>query len=155
MIETLTKKELKQAEKEIKQFFQKLDFSVEINISQKEEAVLIEIRAEEPMVLIGERGKVLLQIQRVLRILLNRKLGKQFYLDLDINEYKKKKIQYLKEVARETADKVSLTGQEKILFPMPAYERRIIHLELAGREDITTQSIGNEPERRLVIRPYP
>jgi len=58
-------------------------------------------------------------------------------------------------LAKEIADEVALTKKEKILPPMPAYERRIIHLELAQRPDVTTQSIGQEPERRVVIKPYP
>ena len=79
--------------------------------------------------------------------------GNQFYIDLDIQNYKKKKAEYLKELARSLADEVSLTKKEKNLDPMPAYERRIIHLELAERKDISTESIGEEPERKIVIRP--
>ncbi|PJA84129.1 MAG: hypothetical protein CO145_02195, partial [Candidatus Nealsonbacteria bacterium CG_4_9_14_3_um_filter_37_13] len=71
------------------------------------------------------------------------------------NGYKKKKLDYLKELARSLADEVALTKKEKNLPPMAAYERRIIHLELAGRSDVTTESIGEEPERRVVVRPYP
>ena len=82
-------------------------------------------------------------------------IQKDFYVDLDINGYKKKKIDYLKEMAKNAADEVSLMKQEKILPPMPAYERRIVHLELAERKDITTESIGREPERKIIIRSYP
>jgi len=58
-------------------------------------------------------------------------------------------------MARGLADEVVLTKKEKILPAMPAYERRIIHLELASRSDVTTESIGKEPDRQIVIRPYP
>ena len=78
-----------------------------------------------------------------------------FYIDLDINDYKKKKIEYLKETARAVADEVALTKKEKYLPSMPPYERRIIHMELASRSDVTTESIGQEPERKIVIRAYP
>ena len=53
------------------------------------------------------------------------------------------------------ADEVVLTKKEKILSPMPAYERRIIHLELAERKDVSTESIDQGLERKVVIRPYP
>jgi len=155
MKEILTKKELKQIEEQVSEFFNKLDFVVNFNVSLNQETVLIEAQSEEPRALIGEQGKVLLQIQRLLGAVLNKSLGKQFYIELDINDYKKKKIQYLKEMAKEIADKVVLTQQEKILFPMPSYQRRIIHLELADRRDVTTQSMGKEPERRVAIKPYP
>ena len=78
-----------------------------------------------------------------------------FYIDLDINNYKKKKMEYLKELAKSVADEVAITKKEKELPPMSAYERRIIHLELAARGDVTTESIGQEPERKVVIRSYP
>ncbi|MCD6402414.1 hypothetical protein J7L36_00985, partial [bacterium] len=77
------------------------------------------------------------------------------YINLDINKYKKKKTEYLKELANSVADQVALTKKEKVLPPMQAFERRIIHLELADRSDVTTESIGKEPERRVVVKPYP
>ena len=150
-----TKKELNQIKKEIEEFFRQIDFPMEFDVSLKDETLLIKAKTEEPRILIGERGKILMQIQHLLRSLLNRKLQRIFYIDLDINDYKLKKTQYLKEVAKEIADQVALAGKERILFPMPAYERRIIHLELAERSDITTESIGDEPDRRIVIKPYP
>ena len=61
----------------------------------------------------------------------------------------------MRETANSVADEVALTKKEKELAPMPAYERRVIHLELADRKDVTTESIGEEPKRRVVIRPYP
>jgi spoIIIJ-associated protein len=113
------------------------------------------LKSENPQILIGEKGQTLFEIQHLLKAILKREISENFYLDLDINDYKKKKIEYLKELAKSVADEVSLTKKEKILSPMPAYERRIIHLEIAGRKDVTSESIGKEPERRVVIRPYP
>ena len=95
------------------------------------------------------------EIQHLLKAILRRKIGALFYIDLDINNYKKKKIAYLRELARSIADEVALTKKEKVLSPMPSYERRIIHLELAGRSDVTTESIDEEPKRKVVVRPYP
>ena len=108
---------------------------------------------EEPQILIGERGQTLAEIQHLLKAILRRKIAEQFYINVDINDYKKKKTEYLKEMARSVADEVALSKKERIMGPMPAYERRIIHLELAEREDIVSESIGQEPERRIVIKP--
>jgi len=90
-----------------------------------------------------------------LKVILRKKIKDQFYIDLDINDYKKKKIEYLKEMARSLADEVALLKKEKFLPPMSSYERRIIHLEIAERKDVTSQSFGEEPERKVVIKPYP
>ena len=109
-------------------------------------------------------GSNLVDIQRLLKLIIRKKLKQgidldidseqplQFYIDLDINDYKKKKIEYLKELAKTSADEVSLSKEEKVIGPLPAYERRIIHLELQDRENIFCESIGEEPERSVVIR---
>ena len=152
----LTQQDLEEIKKTVEEFFQKTTFEVEIEIlPQKDLTLPIEIKTEEPQILIGERGQTLAEIQHLLKAVLKRKIKEPFYIDLDINGYKKKKIEYLKELARDLADEVALTKKEKELSPMPAYERRIIHLELAGRSDVTSESIGQEPERRIIIRPYP
>jgi len=152
----ISETQLEEIKKTIKEFFKKTTFEVEIEFSPQIDLTLpINLEMENPQILIGEGGQTLSDIQRLLKAILKRKIEENFYIDLDINDYKKKKIEYLKEIARSVADEVSLTKKEKILSPMSAYERRIIHLELAGRQDITTESIGQEPERRIVIRPYP
>lgn len=117
------------------------------------EVVELNIKLEEPQILIGEKGQTLLEIQRLLKIVLNKKLQKVFYLNLDINDYKKKKIEHLKDLANDLANEVVITKEERVLFPMPAYERRIVHTELMGRTDIFTESQGNGIERCVVIRP--
>lgn len=152
----LDKEEIEKIRQEIKKFFQKMTIEVEVDsFSQIEETFSVNVNTEDPQILIGEGGQTLLAIQRLLRVICRKIVPKIFYIDLDINNYKKKKIKYLRETARSLADEVALTKKEKILAPMPAYERRIIHLEIADRQDVTTESIGEEPERRVVIKPYP
>jgi len=120
----------------------------------QDKTIPIKIKTEEPRVLIGQNGQTLADIQHLLKAILSHQIPEHFYLDLDINDYKKKKIEYLKQTAKELADDVSLTKKEKMLDPMPSFERRIIHLELADRKDVKTESIGQGVERRIVIRPY-
>ena len=140
-----------------KDFFQKTTFEVEVHLSLPNENTLpIEIKTEDPQILIGEGGRTLVEIQHLLKSIIKRKIPHfEGYIDLDINEYKKKKIEYLKELARSTADEVALSKQERVLPPMQSFERRIVHLELAERKDVTTESLGREPERKVVVRPYP
>lgn len=138
-----------------KDFFKKTTFEVEIEFLPPQELTLpINLKTEDPQILIGEGGQTLVEIQHLLKTILRRKIQEPFFIDLDINGYKKKKIEYLKELAKSVADEVALTKKEKSLASMPAYERRIVHLELAGRQDVTTESIGQEPERRVIVRPY-
>lgn len=152
----LSLEDLKKIEKEIEMFFQKMGIRVSVEIlPQKDLTLPINLKTEDFQILIGEEGKILLQIQHLLNVIFKKKMKQDFYIDIDIGGYKKRKIEYLKELARAVADEVSLTKKEKILEPMPAFERRIIHLELASRPDVTTESIGKEPKRRVVIKPYP
>jgi spoIIIJ-associated protein len=120
---------------------------------EERDVVNLDIKLEEPQILIGQGGQTLFEIQRLLRTVLNKKFQTVFYLNLDINDYKKKKIEYLKDIAKSLADEVALTKQEKVLQPMSSYERRVIHAELSERSDVITESQGEGPDRHVVIRP--
>jgi len=152
----MNRENLTQIKKIVKEFFEKMDFYVESEVLLLEKNIIsIKIKTDEPKVLIGQNGQTLFEIQRLLKMILKRQvlLEEECYIDLDINDYKLKKIRYLKETANDLADEVSLNKQEKALEPMPAFERRVIHLELANRKDIITESVGEEPQRYIVIKP--
>ena len=138
----------------VSEFFVKMTTNAQVEvIPQDEQIVAIAVRASEPQLLIGEAGQTLMEIQQLLRLILRKKISEPFFVDLDINDYKKDKSDYLRKMAQTAADEVSVTRQEKWLLPMTAYERRIIHMELASRNDIVVESRGEEPERRIVIKP--
>ncbi len=145
----------KQIKKEIERFFQKTKLDIKLEVFNPEDSTIpIKIRTEEPKVLIGQNGQTLSEIQRLLKVVLRKNFPEErFFINLDVNNYKEKKVEYLRETARSMADEVVLTGKEKKLEPMPAYERRIIHLELAERGNVTTESAGEEPERGVIIKP--
>jgi spoIIIJ-associated protein len=142
--------------KEVAQgFFEKMGLGITLEIKSLEgETLPIDLKMADPQILIGERGQTLAETQHLLKAVLRKSIATTapFYVDLDINDYKKKKTEYLKEMACSFADEVVLTRKEKELSPMPAYERRIIHLALAGREDVLTESVGEGPERRIIIK---
>ncbi|MCD6270565.1 KH domain-containing protein [bacterium] len=147
-------KEIKTIEELLCEFFDKMTLDVEIEMGQIEGKRLpVNLRTKDPQLLIGKDGRVLFSIQAVLGRILKKKVNGEFFIDLDINQYKKNKISALQNLAQRTADRVSLTKKEETLYSMPAYERRIIHLTLAERQDIATESVGNEPERRVRIMP--
>jgi len=150
----MDQKRIKKIKEKVEEFFEKMGFPpISLSIEPKEKTLMVNLNTEEPKLLIGEKAQTLLDIQRILRLIVFKELEEPVFIDLDINSYKAKKIAGLKELARQMADEVALKKEQKILEPMSAYERRIIHLELAERSDVTTQSIGEEPERRIVISP--
>jgi spoIIIJ-associated protein len=150
----ISKEDFEKIKRIVKELFQKMTVEGEIEVLPLERETLpINLKVEDPQILIGEKGQTLFEIQHILKIIFRREIPENFYVDLDINDYKKRKIEYLKEMARSVADEVALTKEEKVLSSMPAYERRIIHLEIAERHDVTSGSIGEGPERRVVIKP--
>jgi len=152
----LSRPDSEKIKKIVNEFFDKMGLDIEVEFKRQEEETLpINLKTEDPKVLIGERGRTLNEIQHLLKAILKRKIKDPFFIDLDISDYKKKKYQYLRELAKSIADEVALSKKEKFLPPMSPAERRIIHLELAERKNIATESIGEEPERKIVIKPYP
>jgi spoIIIJ-associated protein len=143
----------------VEEFFQKMampaqEVSASIDGHQSpKEMVAVEITVPEPQMIIGKEGQTLFELNRLLRIMLNKALGKEFYVSVDINHYKKKKHEHLKELAAQAADEVAMNGREMVLPPMSSYERRIVHAELASRHDIATESRGEGPDRQVVIKP--
>ena len=151
----MTPAELEKIKQAIYEFFQKTGLLVEIEIGKPQDFTIpVNLKMEDPQVLIGERGQTLADTQRLLKLMLKKMVPQEepFYLDIDVNDYKKKKTEYLKEMARSAADEVSLNKKEKELPAMSPYERRVIHMELSQRSDIATESIGDGLDRRVVIR---
>jgi spoIIIJ-associated protein len=139
----------------IREFFKKTGLPLEVDVKDvKDSTVPVVIKTDDPQLLIGERGQTLQEIQGLIRMILRKKLAEEerFFVDIDINDYKKKKAEYLKDIARSAADEVFLSKKDKELSPMPAYERRVIHMALAGRSDVVTESLGEGLERRVVVK---
>lgn len=159
----LDQNDLLKIEKETTNFFQiatipilKIETSIKKAVDSAEnfyEVINLDVEISSPQILIGEKGQTLFEIQKLLKIILNKKIQKVFYLNLDINNYKKKKEDYLKDLSKSVADDVSVNKKEKALLPMSSYERKIIHTEISKRNDVIAESIGDGLERRIIIKP--
>jgi spoIIIJ-associated protein len=103
--------------------------------------------------LIGVRGAHLLALQHIVRCLLRPQLPQEMRVVVDVNGYRISRERSLLGLAEEVARKAHRTGRTVVLQPMPAADRRTIHTALAGHKDITTESLGDEPNRRVVVRP--
>jgi spoIIIJ-associated protein len=144
---------LKEIEKITKNFLKSLGIEAEIKLNEaknENETINLEIEIKEKEFVNKE---CIQDIQHLLSAICKKKIDQNLKLEVDINDYKKKRIKFLKELANSLATEVALTKKEKILDPLPAFERKIIHLELSKREDVITESIGREPMRRVVIKP--
>lgn len=132
-----------------------MTFSGSVQVREREGVVEIDITLQDPATLIGFKGETLASLQHLVRVIVTRKVGEPLRVLVDINGYRKKRLLSLKELARTTADQVRFSKQAVGLDPMSAFERRIIHVELAARPDVVTESVGQDPERRVMVKPYP
>ena len=103
--------------------------------------------------LIGRKGERLSALQHLVNLMLSRKLGAWTRVLVDVEDYRGRRERQLREIATRAAEKVKESGKMLQLEPMPALERRWIHLALRGDADVSTQSIGEEPNRRIVVLP--
>ena len=104
-------------------------------------------------ILIGRRGETLRDLQFIARLILRRKLGVWPNLVVDVEGYKDKRADVLGSLASRMADRVRQTDLPVVLEPMPAYERRVIHLTLSDDPDVYTESTGEGEARKVQILP--
>jgi len=115
--------------------------------------VTLNIKGEDLGILIGRRGQTLASLQHIVRLVVARRLRCRADLVVDVEEYKERHFQSLRTLATQMAQKVDSSGQSITLEPMPANERRIIHLALADHPAVITQSTGDRDIRKVVITP--
>jgi len=154
---------MEEIQKIIKKIFQIIGFhepeiDIRIDNSTKDKEIInvdVSISPKEADYFFNENGEGLSALQHIIRLLVFKSFPSNAFLVLDINRYKEGRKNELMELALQSAKKVRRSKKAVILEPMPAHERRIIHLKLAEQPDIVTESIGEEPERRVMIRLYP
>jgi len=108
---------------------------------------------EELGALIGRKGERLSALQHLVNLMLSRQMGTWTRVLVDVEDYRGRRERQLREIAERAAKRVVETGKMLQLEPMPALERRWIHLALKSNPDVATQSIGEEPNRRIVVLP--
>lgn len=149
----MNQESLRTIETTAKELFSKIGLEGDIRASQKEDgSFAVDVTCQEPQLYIGEKGQTMAEILYIFKSMLRRRIGEQIYVALDINDYRKNKEHYVKELARTTADEVTLLKTPRELPPMSPAERRIVHMELAERSDIETESAGEGETRRVIIR---
>ncbi len=131
---------------------------VEAAIQEREKTpppIVFDIEGEELGILIGRRGQTLACFQYIVRLMTAHQVKAPVLLVIDVNGYKQQRYQSLKALASRVAEQVAASGRPFTLEPMPAYERRIIHLALADHPDVTTESTGIGEARKVVVQPRP
>jgi spoIIIJ-associated protein len=116
-------------------------------------AILVDISGDDLSVLIGKRSETLNALQYISRLIVNKELGRSVTLVLDVEGFRFRREKQLRTLAQRMADQAMKTGRRQLLEPMPANERRIIHMELRNHPGVLTESQGEEPHRKVTILP--
>lgn len=133
------------------EFLKQIGNDTTYKIENDEFGLRVEINGEGSGILIGYRGETLYALQTLISSIAGRNCDEKIRVLLDIENYKEKREKTLETLALRLAKTVEKTGKPVKLEPMQAYERKIIHSALQESEKVKTESIGEEPRRRIVI----
>ncbi len=151
----LTDEEQEKARNNIEKFMEELikelpeNTKYDINVDKN--GIFLQISNQNLGFLIGYRGETLYSLQNIMSAVASKGIDKRVRLILDIEGYKEKREKTLEDLAEKVAKTVIKTRKPLKLEPMQAYERKIIHSKLQENSKVKTESIGEEPYRRIVV----
>ncbi len=154
VIEVIKKDDVVEAIKElIKGIVTDMGLTVNMEVKKREDSLNITLYTDNNAVLIGKNARTLDALTTIIKQSLYKDLGESYKFVLDIGEYKQKREWNLEKMAKSIAREVAKTKVEAKLEPMNSYERRIIHNTLGQNKKVYTESVGEEPNRCVVIKP--
>ncbi len=135
----------------------KINATVDASFGSEDEEghlpVHVDIRGNDLAVLIGRRAEILNALQYIVNLIVSKQVSHWVQILVDVEGYRARRERQLRQIAHRMADQAVKTGRRQVLEPMSAGERRVIHMELRDHPQVTTQSIGEEPARKVTIVP--
>ncbi len=125
----------------------------QVTVRPGSEPITLDVSGRDLGALIGWRGETLRALQSVTNVMVGRHLAEGERIIVDVERYRQRREHTVREIAMRAARQVKMTGDAITLDAMQPFERRAIHLALEGDPDVTSGSIGEEPERRVVVGP--
>lgn len=113
----------------------------------------VDVQGQDLSILIGPRAETLNALQYIASLIISKELGHNIQLVVDVEGFRIRRVQQLQQLARRMADQAVKTGRRQALEPMPAGDRRIVHIELRNHPQVYSESIGEEPYRKVTIVP--
>lgn len=135
----------------LNELFLKMDLEAKLDITENEDLISINVSGAKMGMLIGHRGETLDAVQYLTSLVANREGEKYKRISVDTENYRSKREETLKKLAKRLAYKVQKTRKKLVLEPMNPFERRIIHFTLQKDPYVSTHSEGEEPYRKVVI----
>jgi spoIIIJ-associated protein len=130
-----------------------MDLTASVEIASGGETARLNVHGDDLGILIGRRGEKLASLQHLVNLIVGRREGQRHRIAIDVENYRGRREEQLRDVADRAAKRVIQTGKIIQLEAMPAIERRVVHMALLENPRIRTQSVGVEPNRRIVVLP--
>ncbi len=139
----------------VRELLERMGVQAQVTVHEpgENEILTLDITGEDLSILIGPKGKILNALQYIARLIVSRELLRRATFFLDVEGFRQRRARELEDLARRTAERVAFSKQPLALEPMPAHERRIIHLALHDHPLVTTHSVGRGERRRVTILP--
>jgi spoIIIJ-associated protein len=135
----------------------KITARIEVRYGEPDEEgqrpVMVDVQGDDLAVLIGRRAEILNALQYVVNLIVSKQVEHWVQVVIDVQGYRARHERQLRQMAQRMADQAMKTGHRQTLEPMSAGDRRIIHLELRDHPSVTTQSVGEDPTRKVTVIP--
>ncbi|HUQ41623.1 MAG TPA: RNA-binding cell elongation regulator Jag/EloR [Candidatus Limnocylindrales bacterium] len=135
----------------LREILQQMGVEADVTYGEQARTDGLEVQGQDLTQLIGRGGENLVALQQITSAITSKKVGHSVHVGVDIDGYRFKREEQLKEMAARVAARVKATGSAVTLEPMLAFERRIVHLVVQHEQGVRTESVGIEPNRRVVI----
>ena len=144
---------LETAQEVLAEMIRLMGLTARVEVASDGETTRLNVRGDDLSALIGRRGEKLASLQHIVNLIVGRREGQHHRIAIDVENYRGRREEQLRDVADRAAKRVLQTGKIIQLEAMPAVERRIVHMALLENPRIRTQSVGVEPNRRIVVLP--
>lgn len=137
----------------VRQLLERMGIRADVSAYEGGESIQVDISGRDLGMLIGWRGETLRALQTMTNLLASRHVAAERRVVVDVEKYRQRRENTVREIAERAAMQVKVTGDPITLDAMQPFERRAIHLALQDDPAVTTGSIGEEPDRRVVVSP--
>lgn len=153
-IEIIEKREIKEfLKKEIKSILKDMGFEVEIEMTINNDTTTYRLYSTNDALLIGKDGKNLKALTTIVNAILIKQINNNYRFLIDVSDYKEKNDRRIERLAKKLAREVKETKVETKMDSMNSYQRRLVHNVLTNNKYVYTESVGEEPNRCVVIKP--
>lgn len=150
---TITTEEVKTIEAVVAELFKSLEIDGTFSVVENGEMVDVMMETKDTGIVIGYHGEILESLQLVISLVVAKKLGRFVRVSVEVDGYKKNRMEYLESLATQVKEKALAENKEQVLMNLKSWERRIIHLFLQNDDAVTSESSGEGRERVLLIKP--